>query len=117
MPSPLRSATTTSKGPEATGSVFMGWKVPLPLFRKTPTSLSFLFVTMMSSLPSAVEVGHFHVVGIAAGGELEVGLEGPVAVAQEHAHAGAFVIGGDDVRDAVAVEVGDGYRKRPCPVA
>ena len=32
----------------------MGWKVPLPLFRKTPTSLSFLFVTMMSSLPSPV---------------------------------------------------------------
>ena len=42
-----------------------------------------------------------------------MGLEGAVAVAQEHAHAGAFVIGGDDVGDAVAVEVGDGHRKRP----
>src|SRR5439155_5173024 len=53
-----------------------------------------------------------NVVGIAAGGKLEVVLEGAVAVAQEHAHGTGFVVGGDDVGDAVAIHVRHRHRKR-----
>ena len=41
-----------------------------------------------------------------------MGLECAVAVAQEHAHVRAGVVGGDDVGDAVAVQVGHRHRDR-----
>ena len=46
-----------------------------------------------------------------------MGLERAVAVAQQHADLVAAVVGGDDVGDAVAVQIRHGHRDRAAPVA
>ena len=82
------------------------WKVPSPLPRSTLTLLPLALATTMSGLPSpltsatATERG---CVPVAIGG---LWLEGAVAVAQEHAHAVARLVGDDHVGLAVAVDVG-----------
>src|SRR5260370_752556 len=77
-------------------------------------------VTLTNTLPMtkpvmvsvAAVAGCPHEARTPAGGEIPVVLQGPVAVAQQHAHAVAKEVGHHQVGFAVAVDVRHRYRKR-----
>ena len=71
----------------------------------------------MSGLPSPVTSATATESWVIAGGEGLLGLEGPVAVAQQHAYRITAVIGHDDVGFAVAVQIANRHRSGPLPVA
>src|SRR5262249_18344822 len=55
----------------------------------------------------AIHVGYRQAIGIRIGGDVGGGLEGAVAVAEEHADVIAPLVGSGNVEAAVAVDVGD----------
>ena len=89
MPLPVRSSTTTSYGPEATGYVDHGLERAFALAQKDAHRVVVLVGDDDVGNAVAVQVGHLDVVGSLPAGKSIVGLKGAVAVAQEHAHVRA----------------------------
>ena len=111
-PSPLTSATTVWTGDWSVAKVCCAWKVPSPLFSRTLTAVVAVVGGDDVGLAVAVDVRHRDRVGPGADGEGLLGLEGAVAVAQQHAHRVVEGVGGDEVGDAVAVDVRHRHRER-----
>ena len=105
LPSPLTSATATEYRFLPTPNGIGAGSVPSPLPSSTLTVLALRLPTTRSSLPSPLRSATATEAGPLPAGKVRRGLEGAVAVAQQHAHVVAAVVGGDDVGDAVAVEV------------
>src|SRR5262249_30338516 len=55
--------------------------------------------------PILVHIPHRHGTGGAASGEVACGLDGAVAIAQQHTDVGAAAVGHGEVEDAVAVHI------------
>ena len=84
-----------------------GWNVPSPLPKSTLTVLALRLPTTRSSLPSPFRSAIASEAGPLPAGKVCCAAERAVAVAQEHAHGVAAVVGRDDVGDAVASQVRD----------
>src|SRR5665213_3524518 len=111
LPSPLRSPTVTVKACPALKST-SGAKASDPavvVFSSTDTTPAICLETMISGKP-AVEIGNGHGTRVSSSDEVRLAGEGECARrrrVQEYRHASGAEVGGDDVRPAVAIEVGD----------
>ena len=105
-PSPLKSAATTDQGAGSVGIVAPWVNVPSPRPSKTCTSSPYESVTARSGWPSPLIVADRHARRTRARRDLNRGLEGAVAVAQQDRHVVRTQVGGDDVLYSVAGQVG-----------
>ena len=86
--------------------------MPSPLPMSTVAVSSPWLAVTISTLPSPLKSAAATPRGVAAGREGFLRLERAVAVAQQHAHRVVAPVGGDDVGDAVAGQVGHRHASR-----